>query len=257
MSQVPYILMSTPSSAIALVTGASSGIGAATARRLAARGYEIWIHYNSNQGKAEKVLEEIRDGGGQGLLWQADLGRPEEIEERIESFWKEHGSRSVEVLVNNAGIHEDTLAGLMSLESFDRVVRTNLHGPFVLLKWAARKMMRARKGAIVNVASLAGQTGNPGQINYAASKAGLIAMTKTLAMELGPRNVRVNAVAPGLIETEMIQNIPQLEDFKKRIPMGRFGTADEVAACIDFLCSPAASYVTGHTLSINGGLFPT
>ncbi|MBC7370797.1 MAG: SDR family oxidoreductase, partial [Bdellovibrionaceae bacterium] len=146
---------------------------------------------------------------------------------------------------------------LMANENFEKVVRTNLFGAFYVSKFLAKKMLLKRSGCIVNMASLAGQTGNMGQVNYAASKAGLIAMTKTMAAELGPRGIRVNAVSPGFIETEMIQNIPQLEAFKKQIPLGRFGTVDEVAGVVSFLCSADAAYVNGHTLSVNGGLFPS
>jgi 3-oxoacyl-[acyl-carrier protein] reductase len=145
----------------------------------------------------------------------------------------------------------------MSDSAFDSVMKTNVYGPFTLMRFCVRKMLKLRTGCIVNIASLAGQTGNAGQINYAASKAALIAMTKTLSTEVGQRNIRVNAVAPGLIQTDMISSIPMLEEFKKRIPMGRFGTPDEVAGVVSFLCGPDSTYITGHTISVNGGLFPS
>ena len=159
-------------------------------------------------------------------------------------------------LVNNAGLHRDTMAGLMSDEDFDSVIKTNMYGPFFLMRYCLKKMMRKRKGSIVNMASLAGQTGNPGQLNYAASKAGLIAMTKTLAMELAKRNIRVNAVSPGLIETGMVEEIPNVEAMIERIPMQRMGQPEEVAGAVSFLMSPDSTYVTGQTISVNGGLFP-
>jgi 3-oxoacyl-[acyl-carrier protein] reductase len=144
----------------------------------------------------------------------------------------------------------------MTDEDFRSVLDANVNGPFYLMRWSLRRMIRARAGAIVNVASIAGQTGNPGQINYAASKAALIAMTKTLSQEVASRNIRVNAVAPGLVETEMIAGAP-LEKILPRIPLGRLGKPEEVAGAISFLLSPDASYITGHTLSVNGGLFPS
>lgn len=249
--------MTTPSPKLALVTGASSGIGKATALRLARDGYRILVHYNRGRGGAESTLAAIRDAGGDGALIQFDVSVSAEIESALDAFTKENPSTPIEVLVNNAGIHQDTLLGIMSDEAFDSVMRTNVNGPFYLMRWCVRKMLRARAGTIVNIASLAGQTGNAGQANYAASKAALIAMTKTLAMEVGSRGIRVNAVAPGLIETDMIADVPHLEEFRKRIPLGRIGKVDEVSGVVSFLCSKDASYITGHTISVNGGLFPS
>ena len=241
----------------ALVTGASSGIGRGIALRLARDGYRVLVHYNRGRTGAEKTLSEIRAAGGEGSLIQFDVADPAAVEAALEAHQKEFPELSIGVLVNNAGMHQDTLLGLMSNEAFDSVMRTNVHGPFYLMRWCVRKMLRARSGSIVNIASLAGQTGNPGQANYAASKAALIAMTKTLASEVGSRGIRVNAVAPGLIETDMISEIPQIEKMIERIPLGRVGRVDEVAGVVSFLCSPDAGYVTGHTISVNGGLFPS
>lgn len=242
---------------VAIVTGSSSGIGKATAIRLAKDGFHIWVHYNNNEAGAGDCLNEIEKAGGSGILWRANMRDLEALEESVEEVWRQQDCPDVAVLVNNAGIHEDNLAGLMSIESFDKVLKTNTYGPFVLMKWCARKMMKQRNGSIVNVASLAGQVGNPGQINYSASKAALLGMTRTLAMEIGARNVRVNAVAPGLIETEMLEGIPQIEMMKQRIPLGRLGKVEEVAGAISFLCSKDASYITGNTISINGGILTT
>ncbi|MBL7672407.1 MAG: 3-oxoacyl-ACP reductase FabG [Bdellovibrionaceae bacterium] len=236
-------------SKIALVTGASSGIGRAIAIRLAKDGYRILAHYNSNKAGASETLSEVLKFSPDSMILQFDILVAEQVEKTVKDF-------EIDVLVNNAGLHLDGMAILMSNDSFEKVVRTNLFGPFYLIKSCAKKMLLRRSGCIINISSLAGQTGNPGQVNYASSKAGLIGMTKTLAMELGPRGIRVNAVAPGLIETEMIHTIPNLENLKKQIPLGRFGLPEEVAGVVSFLCSADASFVTGHTLSVNGGMFP-
>jgi 3-oxoacyl-[acyl-carrier protein] reductase len=247
-----------PQKKIALVTGASGGIGKAIALRLGREGYFLLLHYNSNEAKASEVLGQLEASGYEGKLVRFDLaGSDKDIEKALSVALEGLGAYDLAVLVNNAGIHKDTLTPLMSTEMFDSVVKTNLYGCFYLMRWASKIMMRQRHGVIVNVSSLAGQTGNAGQINYAAAKAGLIAMTKTLAVELGSRNVRVNAVAPGLIETEMIETIPQLEEFKKRIPLRRFGKPEEVAGVVAFLASEDATYISGHTISVNGGLFPS
>jgi 3-oxoacyl-[acyl-carrier protein] reductase len=214
------------------------------------------VHYNKNENGAVQTLDEITKNGGAGELIRFDTQNREEIEAALTEIFKKHADLRLDVLVNNAGIHKDTLLGLMSDEQFDSVMQTNVYGPFYLMRFCLRKMMRQRSGSIVNMASIAGQTGNAGQFNYAASKGALIAMTKSLAMEVGSRNIRVNAVSPGLVETEMIQNIPFLDEIKKRIPLGRVGKPEEVAGAVSFLCSPDSSYITGVTLSVNGGLFP-
>jgi len=245
---------------IALVTGGSSGIGQAIARRLARDGFHVLIHFNRNKSGADATLAAIQEAAGSAECIQFDVKDSKAVDQELNSYFSQPGQlRPISVLVNNAGIHNDGLAGLMSDEAFDQVMQTNVYGPFYLLRWSIRKMIRQRAGCIVNISSLAGQAGNPGQINYAASKAALIAMTKTLAMEAGSRGIRVNAVAPGLIETEMVNSIPQnlLDDLKKRIPLGRLGYADEVAGAVAFLCSKDAGYITGHTLSVNGGMLPT
>ena len=239
------------SKAIALVTGASRGIGKAIALRLAKDGFHVLVHFNLGEAGANDTCASIVADGGSAQILQFDVTDSKAIDQALENF------KDIQVLVNNAGIHEDNLAGLMSDAAFENVMRTNTLGPFYLMRFCTRQMMRRRTGCIVNVASLAGQTGNPGQINYAASKAALIAMTKTLAMEVGSRNIRVNAVSPGLIETDMVANIPQIEQMVARIPMKRMGTPDEVAGAVSFLCSKDATYITGHTISINGGLFPS
>lgn len=241
---------------LALVTGSSSGIGRSVAIRLGREGFRVLVHYNKNEKGAVQTLDEITKNGGSGELLRFDTQNKEEIEAALTEVFKKHADLRLDVLVNNAGIHNDTLLGLMSDDQFDSVIKTNVYGPFYLMRFCLRKMMRQRTGSIVNMASIAGQTGNAGQFNYAASKGALIAMTKSLAMEVGSRNIRVNAVSPGLIETEMIQNIPFLDEIKKRIPLGRVGKPEEVAGAVAFLCSPDAAYISGVTLSVNGGLFP-
>jgi 3-oxoacyl-[acyl-carrier protein] reductase len=242
---------------LALVTGSSSGIGRAVAIRLGRDGYHVVVHFNRNEKGAQETLNTILENGGRGQLIRFDTQNGAEIEKAMSDLYAAQGSDArLDVLVNNAGIAKDTLLGLMSDESFDSVMKTNVYGPFYLMRFCTRKMMRQRSGIIINMASLSGQTGNAGQVNYAASKAALIAMTKSLAMEVGSRGVRVNAIAPGLIETEMIQDIPFLEDLKKRIPLARLGKPEEVAGVVSFLCSSDASYITGSTISVNGGLFP-
>ena len=243
-------------SSTALVTGASSGIGKAIALRLAKDGFKILVHYNKGQDRAAQVLQEIQSLGGRGELLSFDVADKTAVETALNTYFENHKDEHLDILINNAGIHSDTLLGIMSDEGFDSVMKTNVYGAFYLMRWTVRRMLRRRQGCIVNMSSLAGQTGNPGQVNYAASKAALIAMTQSLAMEVGSRGIRVNAVAPGFIETEMIQNIPQLEEYKKRIPLGRFGSPQEVAGVVSFLCSKDAGYMTGTTLSVNGGLYP-
>lgn len=245
------------STMLALVTGASSGIGQATALRLSKEGYFTLVHYNKNHSAAEQTLELIKEKGGDGALICFDVKDSATIENQLDDFFREFPQLTWEVLVNNAGLHLDGMAGMMSDNDFDQVVRTNMYGPFYLMRYAVKKMLRQRRGCIVNMSSLSGQVGNPGQINYAASKAGLIAMTKSLSQELGRRGIRVNSVSPGLIETEMVDGIPHIEEIKKRIPLQRLGLKEEVAGCVAFLCSKDASYITGHTLSVNGGLFPS
>ena len=238
-----------------LVTGASRGIGKAVALRLAEEGYSILLHYNSNKEAAESCAEQIRKNNGHAQLISFDVSQSNEVEKELDEFFKNLEGQLFGI-VNNAGIHIDTMAGLMSDNDFDKVIKTNLYGPFFIMRYALKKMMRQRRGSIVNMASLAGQVGNAGQLNYAASKAGLIAMTKTLAVELAKRNIRVNAVSPGLIETSMVEEIPQIDEMIKRIPMQRMGQPSEVAGAVSFLMSSDSTYITGQTISVNGGIFP-
>jgi 3-oxoacyl-[acyl-carrier protein] reductase len=240
----------------ALVTGSSSGIGRAIALRLARDGWFILAHYNSREAKAQETCSLIETAGGRSRALRFDVRDSAAIDSALDGFFQANSDHALEAVVNNAGIHLDGMAGMMSDQEFDSVMKTNLYGPFYVLRYSVKRMLRARRGAIVNISSLAGQTGNAGQINYSASKAGVIAMTKSLAMEVGKRNIRVNCVAPGLIETEMLSGIPHLGQIVERIPLGRVGRPEEVAGAVAFLCSDEAAYITGATLSINGGLFP-
>lgn len=239
----------------ALVTGASRGIGRAIAKVLAQKGYQIYLTYVSKAEEAAAVVDSIREAGGKAQAFQLDISQSEAIEE----FFKQQIKDQVrlDVLVNNAGITKDALLLRMKDEDFDRVIQTNLKGSFVCLREAAKLMTRQRYGRIVNIASVVGQMGNAGQLNYSAAKAGLIGMTKSAAKELGARNVTVNAVAPGFIETDMTAGLsPEIrESYAAAIPLKRLGTPDDVAQAVAFLASPEAGYITGQVLAVNGGLY--
>jgi 3-oxoacyl-[acyl-carrier protein] reductase len=238
---------------VALVTGASRGIGEAIARRLASEGARVIAAARSVEA-LERVVGEIASSGGKASALGMDLADPASIEAGAKRCLDEHGA--VDVLVNNAGVTEDNLLLRMSRESWDRVLATNLTGAFLLTQALLRGMVKKRYGRIVNVTSVVGIMGNPGQANYAASKAGLIGLTKTIARELASRNITCNAVAPGFIETEMTQKMTPAarEALSGQIPAGRLGSAADVAEAVAFLASEPASYVTGHVLNVSGGL---
>jgi len=234
----------------ALVTGASRGIGAAIARVLAEDGWAVGVNYRSDSGGAEEVVGQLEEGGGQALALPADVTDPAAADALFPPLEERFGP--VLVLVNNAGMRVDGLTPQMEDEAWEQVLETNLSAPFRLTRRALKGMMRARFGRIVNIASIVGQKANPGQANYAASKAGLIAFTGTVAAEVARRSVTVNAVAPGLIETELTEGIG--DEILRAIPARRAGTPEEVAACVRFLASEEASYVNGTTLTVDGGL---
>lgn len=239
---------------VALVTGASRGLGKATALALADAGAHVAINYVRNAEAAEAVVAQIEERGGRGLAVRADVGSSAEVEQLFTQVLAEFGR--LDVLVNNAGITRDALLVRMKEDDWDAVLATNLKSIYNCTRLAAKHMMKARSGAIVNMASVVGIMGNPGQANYAAAKAGMIGFTKSVAKELAPRGVRVNAVAPGFIMSEMTDTLSaEIKDaYLSRIPLGRFGTAEEVASVVRFLVSPAAAYMTGQVLVVDGGL---
>ncbi|MDY0222218.1 MAG: 3-oxoacyl-ACP reductase FabG [Desulfobacterium sp.] len=235
----------------ALVTGASRGLGRAIAVGLAASGRFVYINYMSNREEAEKTLELVREAGSDGALLPFDVTDEAAAHGSLDTVFKERGS--IDILVNNAGVRDDMLMVWMKVENWQRVLDTNLTGFFNVTKPVVKKMLSKRKGRIISITSTSGQMGQPGQVNYSASKAGLIGATKALAREIAKRHITVNAVAPGFIETEMVDGLP-LDEIAKMIPAGRLGKPEEVAAAVTFLCSPGAGYITGQVLGINGGI---
>jgi 3-oxoacyl-[acyl-carrier protein] reductase len=234
----------------ALVTGASRGIGAAIAKALARDGWPVGVNYRQDAEGAEAVVKEITDAGGRAIALQGDVSDPDTADELFKRLEGELGP--VLVLVNNAGVRADGLSPQIDDEDWQKVIDTNLSAAFRLTRRALRPMIRARYGRVVNIASIVGQRANPGQANYAASKAGLVALTKTVAAEVAKRGVTVNAVAPGLIETEMTEGIGG--NLLEHVPARRAGTPEEVAECVRFLASDGATYVTGVCLTVDGGL---
>jgi 3-oxoacyl-[acyl-carrier protein] reductase len=243
-------LVARPDNATALVTGASKGIGAAIARALAADGWHVAVNYRSDEDGANATVKAIEEAGGKAVALHADVtnGAPDELFKQAE----EQLGGPVLALVNNAGVTADGLAIQLDDDAWDRVISTNLTAAFRLTRRAMRPMIKARYGRIINVASVVGPRANAGQSNYAAAKAGLIGMTKTVAAEVARRGVTVNAVAPGFIETEMTKDIP--DAVIEAIPARRVGAPDDVAAAVRFLASDDAAYVTGTTLYVDGGM---
>ena len=238
----------------ALVTGGGKGIGAAICRQLAKQGYNVIINYRSSKTAAEQLQKEIEELGVAADLLPFDVSVPEQVDEAIEAWEAGHPDDYIAVLVNNAGIRLDTLMIFMDNSQWNDVLSTNLFSAFYVTRRILKKMLTKRWGRIINVSSLSGIKGLPGQANYSASKAGLIGMTKALAQEVAVRKVTVNAVAPGFIATDMTGEINQ-DDYLKMIPAGRFGSPEEVASLVGFLASESSSYITGEVISINGGLY--
>ena len=238
----------------AIVTGGSRGIGRAIALRLAAGGAKVVVNYHSNEAAASEVVEQVRAGGGEAVAVQADVSQPAQAQALIDAAQKAFGR--VDILINNAGTTRDTLIMRMSEEDWDLVVDTNLKGAFNCIKAATRPMMRQRYGRIVNVTSVSGLAGNAGQANYAAAKAGLVGLTKTVAKELGSRNITCNAVAPGYVPTDLTGTLPPelVELAIQRTILGRAGTGEDIAAAVAFLACDDASFVTGQVLTVDGGL---
>ena len=238
----------------ALVTGGARGIGRATALELARLGAQVVVNYRGNAEAAHEVLALIEGQGGKAIAVAADVGQSAEIDTLFAASTEAFGS--VDILVNNAGLTRDNLLIRLSEADWDAVMATNLKSAYLCAKAALRGMLKARWGRIVNVSSMAGIVGNAGQTNYSAAKAGVIALSKSLAREVGSRGITVNAVAPGLIETEMIAHLPEelRQQMLSHVALGRIGTPEDVAAVISFLCTPAAGYVTGQVLVVDGGL---
>jgi len=248
--------MGTLSGKIALVTGASRGIGKEIALRLAAEGAFVALNCTSRGvEKAEAVLAEIKNAGGDGCVKPFSVSDSASVNAAVDELLKEKGN--IHILVNNAGIARDNIFMRMKDEEWDDTLNTNLKGAALCARAVVRSMMKARDGVIINISSVVGQMGNAGQAAYSASKAGLFGLTKTLAKELASRNIRVNAVAPGFIDTEMTTDLPAAakEEMLKAIPMGRMGSGKEIADAVAWLASPGSTYVTGQILAVNGGMY--
>lgn len=238
----------------ALVTGGSRGIGRAVCYEMARMGYYVLVNYKSNITEADKTLAQIKLDGGDGEILQFDVADKNEINHQLGNWIERNSDKYIEILVNNAGVKDDVLMVWMQDEQWDNVIKTSLDGFFYTTRLVLNNMLTRKYGRIVNVVSLSGLKGLPGQINYSAAKAGVIGATKALAQEVGRKGITVNAVAPGFIKTDMTEGLDEKE-LKSLIPVKRFGTPEEVAHAVGFLASAGAGYITGQVLSINGGLY--
>lgn len=238
----------------ALVTGGSRGIGRAVCQKLAGMGYHVLINYRNNTTEAEKTLASIRENGGDGTLLAFDVANRQQVEEVLGGWFENNKETFIEVLVNNAGIKDDVLLMWMKDEQWDAVLNTSLNGFYIVTKLVVQKMLMQRYGRIINIVSLSGLKGLPGQVNYSAAKGGVIAATKALAQEVGRRNITVNAIAPGFIKTDMTEGLDE-KQLKSLIPVNRFGEPEEVAHAVGFFASKESAYITGEVLSINGGMY--
>ena len=237
----------------AIVTGASRGIGRATAMALAASGVKVVINYARSSTAADEVVAQITEAGGSAIALQADVSQADQVDALVKATLDKWGR--IDILVYNACITRDTLLLRMKPEDWQAVIDLNLTGVFLCTRAVSKIMLKQRSGRIVNIASVAGLMGNPGQANYSAAKAGVIGFTKTIAKELAPRGVTANAVAPGFIQTDMTENLSNTEEILKFIPLGRYGQPEEVAGVIYFVATaPAAAYMTGQVLTIDGGM---
>lgn len=238
---------------VAIVTGASRGIGRAVAIALAREGAKIVVNYARSSTAADEVVKEIAQAQGEAIALQADVSKAEEVDQLIEQTLNKFGR--IDILVNNAGITRDTLLLRMKPEDWQAVIDLNLTGVFLCTRAVSKTMIKQRSGRIINISSVAGQMGNPGQANYSAAKAGVIGFTKTIAKELASRGITVNAVAPGFIETDMTSNLANSEEILKLIPLSRYGKPEEIAGMVRFLAAdPAADYITGQVFNVDGGM---
>ena len=240
---------------VALVTGASKGIGKACALRLARDGYTVVVNYSSSDEAANATLDQIKAEGGDGMIYKANVADLSQVKVMVREVFKAYGR--IDVLVNNAGITKDGLVMRMSEEQWDAVIDVNMKSAFNFMHEVVPVMARQRSGSIINMASIAGQTGNPGQVNYSATKAGLIAMAKSVAKEMGSRGIRANSIAPGYIISDMTNALPEAlrQEFVKQIPLRRGGTPEEVAKVALFLASDLSSYVSGQVIPVNGAMY--
>ncbi|MBR4273496.1 MAG: 3-oxoacyl-ACP reductase FabG [Bacteroidales bacterium] len=237
----------------ALVTGGSRGIGRAICVKLASQGYHVLINYVANQAKAEETLALTKEAGTEGEIIKFDVANLAETQAAIEKWQEEHKDAYIDVLVNNAGVTADSLLPMMEPEAWHKVLSTSLDGFFNVTRTVVKKMIRKKHGRIINMASVSGLIGLPGQCNYSAAKGAIIAATKALSKEVGIKNITVNAIAPGFIKTDMTSELNE-EELKKGISLGRFGEPEEVAELVAFLASDGAAYITGETIAITGGL---
>lgn len=239
----------------AIVTGASRGIGKEIALHLAKEGAKVAVNYSGSKEKAEAVVEEIKSLGGEAFAIQANVDQAEDVQNLISATLENFGS--IDILVNNAGITRDNLLMRMKEQEWDDVINTNLKGVFLCTKSVTRQMMKQRQGRIINITSIVGVLGNPGQANYVAAKAGVIGLTKSNALELASRNITVNSVAPGFITTDMTDALPEevKTQMLSQIPLAKFGNPEDIAKAVAFLASEDANYITGQTLHVNGGMF--
>lgn len=240
---------------VALVTGAGKGIGCQIAKTLAAYGATVILNYAHSEDAAKEAMNEIIQAGGKAGVYGCNVADFKAVEEMIKSLAKKYGS--IDILVNNAGITKDNLTMVMKEEEFDAVIDTNLKGAFNCMRHVTRQMLRQKSGHIINISSIVGLTGNAGQINYSASKAGVIAMTKSLAKEIGSKGITVNAVAPGFIDTDMTRVLKEDVRAKllEQIPLARLGQVEDIAETVAFLASEKASYITGQVISVDGGMY--
>ena len=238
----------------ALVTGGSRGIGRAICIKMAEMGYNVLINYKSNETEAKNTLTSVKEKGVNGEIIQFDVADKADIMSKLGGWMETNTDKVIEVLVNNAGIREDGLMMWMKDEQWDSVIKTNLDGFFYVTRLVVNSMLQKKYGRIINIVSLSGLKGLPGQTNYSAAKAGVIGATKALAQEIGRKGITVNAVAPGFIKTDMTEGLNEAE-LKNMVPLKRFGTPEEVAHTVGFLATEGAAYITGEVISVNGGLY--